>query len=116
MIAQDHEVTEGLREITEEMRKITAGLTKTHDSGNRIWETAFHLAKESPDLMWPMMLLWNALTSLFDELIHEEKAKREAAMVQAAHEWLTLDTDTLSRETYFNHWLYEELGYDKTSD
>lgn len=116
MTTQDHEVAEGLREITEEMRKIYTGVKEPYESGYRIWETAFRLAEKSPDILWPMMLLWNALTSLFGELKQEEKANREAAMVQAAHEWLNLDADTASRETYFNHWLYDELGYSKPSD
>jgi hypothetical protein len=115
MPTQDHDVAEGLREITEEMHKIVTMVINPHYCGYRIWETAFRLADNSPDLMWPMWLLWGALTDRSVGLNQEEKASAEATIVRAAHEWLALETDIPSRDAYFNHWLYEELGYDRPS-
>ncbi|MEA1976846.1 MAG: hypothetical protein U9N80_02990 [Chloroflexota bacterium] len=116
MHTEDHETAEDLREITEEMHKLVTGVKNPHDYGYRIWETAFRLADNSPDLMWPMMLLWGALTSLYNELKQDEKADRDAAMAQAANEWLALEDNNPSRETYFDHWLYGELGYQRSSE
>lgn len=116
MVDQDHEVLKGLREITEEMRNIVAGVENPYDFGYRIWETSFRLAENSRDLMWPMMLLWSALTDGMDEMKQEEKADAEAVMARAAHAWLTLETNMSSMEAYFNHWLYEEVGYARSSD
>jgi hypothetical protein len=115
MTAQDHEALKDLREITEETRKIAAGVENPYDFGCRIWEIAFRLAAKSHDLMWPMWLIWGALTDWSEDIKQEEKASAEAAIVRAAHEWIALETDIPSREAYFNHWLYEELGYDRPS-
>lgn len=58
-------------------------------------------------------LLWGALTDWVELRPHEE-ALAMRHMVTAAREWLQLDPhDGEAVRRYFQHWLYEVLGYDR---
>lgn len=58
-------------------------------------------------------LLWSALTDWVELRPHEE-ALAMRHMVTAAREWLQLDLhDGDAVRRYFQHWLYEVLGYDR---
>ncbi|MET8911012.1 hypothetical protein [Micromonospora sp. NPDC004551] len=46
------------------------------------------------------------------ELKPEEEQQASLEMVRAAQEWLALDlADDAALDRYFDHWLYEVLGY-----
>lgn len=58
-----------------------------------------------------MWLIWGALTDWL-EMLPEETAQAEDAMLRAASEWLAIEKqDASAREAYFNRWIYDELEY-----
>jgi hypothetical protein len=105
-------VSAALHRIETDMRAIVAGDGDPYEAGWRIWGEAFSLAPQSNDLMWPLWLLWGALTD-WVEVNPEETDKAHAAMRRAAREWLSLNDDESSRQKYFHRWLFDELGYEK---
>ena len=94
------------------MRLIISRNRPAYRSGRRIWSTAFRHAGGPDEVMWPMWLLWGALTD-WVEVRPAETAQAEAAMRRAAHEWLALPDDAGARRAYFDRWLYDELGYER---
>ena len=77
------------RRIETLMRRIAARRGPGYRAGWRIWGTAMHHAPQSTELMWPMWLLWGALTD-WVEVKPDETEQVESAMRRAAGEWLTL--------------------------
>lgn len=100
----------GLREIEEQLRMMIDASANTYSAGQRIWETAFPLAPESPDLMWPLWLIWGSLTDHWENRPNERHLAEEE-MLRAAREWLDLESDAAGRAAYLDRWVYEELGY-----
>ena len=90
------------------MRKIVDGEDSAFDSGWRIWGEAFNHVDKSPDILWPMWLLWGALTD-WVEVKPDEVDQANAAMRRAAREWLRLPRDSDSIRQFFDRWL-DELG------
>jgi hypothetical protein len=104
-------VSEGLDEINSRLRKMVAGEAEIYETGWNVWKKAFSLATKSEELMHPLWLIWGALTD-WHELRPEEKNKSEEAMLRAASEWLNIyNTSNQHRRDYFQHWIYDELGY-----
>ena len=94
------------------MRLIVSRDRPPYRAGWRIWGTAMAHASAAGEIMYPMWLLWGALTD-WVELKPAEMAKAEAAMRRAAQEWLTLPDDVEMQRAYFDRWLYEEVGYER---
>ncbi len=90
------------------MRKIVAGEGEPYDAGLRIWRDAFSHAAKFQDVVWPMWLLWGALTD-WVEVKADQKSLAEQAMRRASREWLDLARDPDSVKQYFERW-FEELG------
>lgn len=100
------------RRIETLMRLIVARRGPAYRAGWRIWGTAMKHAPQSTELMWPMWLLWGALTD-WVEVKPGETEQAESAMRRAAGEWLTLPDNVEAQRTYFHRWLYDEIGYER---
>lgn len=94
------------------MRVILSGEKPPYRAGRRIWATAMQHASSSDEIMWPLWLLWGALTD-WVEVKPDETEQAESAMRRAAQEWLSLPDNVEAQRTYFDRWLYEEMGYDR---
>lgn len=94
------------------MKRIVDGDGDPCEAAERIWSEAMGTAVQSHDIMWPLWLLWGALTDRVDENPDEASVAREA-MRRAAEEWLALPPESSARTAYFDRWLYEEMGYDR---
>ena len=73
-------VAAGLQEIDRELSQLVAGDAEPYSAGWSVWRTAFPLAPKSPDVMWPLWLMWGALTDLI-EVEPERTAEVEALML-----------------------------------
>lgn len=62
MSAQDDTVKEALLRINADLRDIAAGDGSAYDAGSRVWGEAFRNADKSLDILWPLWLMWGALT------------------------------------------------------
>src|SRR5262249_7298873 len=100
------------RQIESVMRLIVARRGSAYRAGWRIWKTAMQHAPESTEFMWPLWLLWGALTD-WAEAKPEEADSAESAMRRAAQEWLALPDNSEAQRAYFDRWLYEEMGYER---
>jgi hypothetical protein len=102
-----------LAEIEQHMKAMLIGSAETYDAGRKIWSSAFECAPRSPEVAWPLWLIWGALT----DLVEKQPARRletEAKMLQAAKEWLAVSNgDVASRTAYLDRWVYEEMGYER---
>jgi hypothetical protein len=97
------------------MSKMLQGQLEPYDWGSKIWSMAFGKASESPDTMWPLWLIWGALTD-WVELRPTEKSAAEQEMLRAAREWLALSQgDHAARDSYLDRWVYDEMGYERKS-
>lgn len=96
------------------MRLIVAQRGSAYRAGWRIWGTAMRHASVSDNIMWPLWLLWGALTD-WVEVKPEETDQAESAMRRAASEWLALPDNSEAQHTYFDKWLYDEMGYERPS-
>ena len=94
------------------MRLIVSRERPPYRAGSRIWSTAMRNADASHEVMWPMWLLWGALTDWI-EVKPEETAQAEAAMRRAAQEWLATPDEVEAQRAYFERWLYEEMGIER---
>jgi hypothetical protein len=107
------DISTALQTIEEEMRKMLSGEAEPYSCGWEIWGTAFKNADKSMEVMWPLWLIWGALTD-WAENGPQEKTKAEAEMLRAAREWLSLDrTDPAARKAYLDRWVYDEMGYER---
>jgi hypothetical protein len=105
-VSHDDAIDLALRGIDAQLRSIVAGEVDAYSAGWNVWKTAFALAPESPELMWPLWLIWGALTDLI-EVKPEEKTEAVIVMRRAASEWLALDGDPRSRIAYLDRWVLE---------
>ena len=62
--------------------------------------------------MWPLWLIWGALTDWVEQRPAETE-QAESAMARAAQEWLSLPENADGQRAYFDRWLYDELGYER---
>ncbi|SCE96420.1 hypothetical protein GA0070607_3745 [Micromonospora coriariae] len=82
-------------------------------AGLRLWEEAGR-AVEAGELAGNLCALWGALTD-WVELKPDEADQAEAAMRQAAQDWLGVDqADRCAVERYLDHWLHDICGYERT--
>jgi hypothetical protein len=105
-------LTVARRRIETVMRLIVARRGSGYRAGRRIWATAMRHAPESTEIMWPLWLLWGALTD-WVEAKPDEAIQAESAMRRAAQEWLVLPDNAEAQREYFDRWLYEEIGYER---
>jgi len=105
-------VEAALKEIEMNMKGIVSGQSDTYEAGLAIWGRAFSLAGDSKDLMWPMWLIWGALTDWVEVKPNEATTARES-MLRAAREWLSLEQSPSERKDYFDRWLFDELGHER---
>ena len=81
-------------------------------AGLRLWEESGR-AVEAGEIAGNLCALWGALTD-WVELKPDEADQAEAAMRQAAWEWLGLDqTDSRAVQGYLDHWLHDICGYER---
>ena len=70
---------------------------------------------EEASALWALWALWGGLTD-WVEVKPQETAEAENAMVEAAKQWLALSEDQAAREQYYEHWLYEVVGYERPTE
>jgi hypothetical protein len=105
--------SEGIDAIEREMNRMLESGSDSYASGRRIWEIAFTHAPDSPKVMWPLWLIWGALTDRV-EVKPQECAAAEQMMLRASREWLALDRrDEKARDAYLDRWVYDELGIER---
>lgn len=91
------------------------GQLQPYDGGWKIWGMAGKHAQESPDTLWPLWLIWGALTD-WVEVRPTEKTAAEQKMLMAAREWLALQQgDIAARDRYLDRWVHDEMGYERKS-
>ena len=111
-MANEAALTIARRDIEACMRLIVFRRGPAYRSAWRVWGTAMRHATDSTAIMWPLWLLWGALTDWVEQRPAEAE-QAEAAMARAAQEWLSLPEDTEAQRAYFDRWLYDELGYER---
>ena len=106
---------EAIAAIEAEMKRMLEGCAEPYSAGREIWEIAFAHASISPEVVWPLWLIWGALTD-WVEVKPEEEAKAKKEMLRASGEWLALNRhDADSRRAYLDRWVYDELGIERQS-
>lgn len=107
--------TTALALIERWMRKMLQGQLEPYDGAWKIWGMAFRKAEESPDTLWPLWLIWGALTDWI-ELKPAEREVAEKQVLRAASEWLALaQGDVAARNDYLDRWVHTEMGYKRKS-
>ena len=110
----DRAESDALKEIELQMHRMIDGECKPYDAAWDIWKKATSVVT-SPDLMHPLWLIWGALTDWVENR-PTETAQAESEMLRAAKEWLDLKSgDAISRKAYLDRWVFDEMGYDRTS-
>ncbi|MET7808489.1 hypothetical protein [Micromonospora chersina] len=98
------------------MHLLAAEVSEASDvyaAGLRLWKEAGR-AVEVGKLAGDLCALWGALTG-WAELKPDEADKAEAAMRQAAQDWLGLNqADRCAFEGYLDHWLHDICGYERS--
>jgi hypothetical protein len=111
--SESQAISDALAAIDAHMRSIVASDASAYEDARAIWSTALGNAAQSPDTMWPLWLIWGALTDVV-ETQPQRLSEAEATMRRAAREWLALPTgDVAAREQYLQRWVYAELGYER---
>ena len=82
-----------------------------YDVGRDIWSIAFTNADQA-DALWALWLQWGGLTD-WVERRPDERDEAERSMLEAAQAWLDVEHDDTRRIEYFDHWLYEVIGYER---
>ena len=94
------------------MRLIVSRRGSAYRAAWRIWGTAMVHATDSNTIMWPLWLIWGALTDWVEQKPAEAE-QAESSMIRAAQEWLSLPETDEAQRAYFDRWLYDELGYER---
>ena len=94
------------------MRLIVSRRGPPYRAAWRMWGTAMRHATDPETIMWPLWLIWGALTDWVEQKPAEAE-QAESAMIRAAQEWLSLPENAEAQRAYFDRWLYDELGYEK---
>lgn len=114
-MATTPEIRESLDAIEAEMRLLLAGSGTQCEHGYNIWKSAMNIAHHDPEIMWPMWLIWGALTDWIENRPEETKTAEEK-MSQAAREWIELNSESpQAMNAYFDRWVYDEMGYERDS-
>lgn len=100
------------RDIEACLRLIVSRRGPAYRAAWRVWGTAMRHATDAETIMWPLWLIWGALTDWVENKPAEAE-QAEAAMIRAAQEWLSLPEDSQAQRAYFDRWLYDELGYER---
>lgn len=100
------------RDIEACMRLIVSRRGSAYRAAWRVWGTAMRHAADSETIMWPMWLIWGALTDSVEQK-PAEGDQAESAMIRAAQEWLSLPESAEAQRAYFDRYLYDELGYER---
>ena len=100
------------RDIEACMRFIVSRRGSAYRAAWRVWGTAMRHATDSETIMWPLWLIWGALTDWVEQKPAEAE-QAESAMIRAAQEWLSLPENAEAQRAYFDRWLYDELGYER---
>ena len=111
-MADEEELAAAKRHIEACIRLIVSRRGSAYRAAWRIWGTAMRHATESNTIMWPLWLMWGALTDWVEQRPAEAE-QAESAMVRAAREWLVLPESGEAQRAYFDRWLYDELGYER---
>jgi len=105
-------LTVAKRDIEACMRLIVSRRGSAYRAASRVWGTAMRHATDSEPIMYPLWLLWGALTDWVEQRPAEAELA-ESAMIRAAQEWLLLPENAEAQGAYFDRWLYDELGYER---
>jgi hypothetical protein len=101
---------EALSVVEQKMHAMLSGEVAPYSAGRSIWEVAFTHAKDYPEPMWPLWLIWGALMD-WVEVKPQDKEQVEQEMLRASKEWLAIDrSDGDAREAYLRRWVHDELG------
>jgi hypothetical protein len=106
---------EAIAAIEYEMKRMLGGREEPYSAGRKIWEIAFTHASISPDVVWPLWLIWGALTD-WVEVGPEEEEKAKKEMLRASGEWLALNRlDANLRRAHLDRWVRDELSIERKS-
>jgi len=86
------------RDIEACMRLIVSRRGSAYRAAWRVWGTAMRHATDSETIMWPLWLIWGALTDWVEQKPAEAE-QAESAMIRAAQEWLSLPSVPMIGET-----------------
>ena len=111
-MAEDAAISVARRDIETCMRLIVSRRGSAYRAAWRIWGTAMVHATDSNTIMWPLWLIWGALTDWVEQKPAEAE-QAESSMIRAAQEWLSLPETDEAQRAYFDRWLYDELGYER---
>jgi hypothetical protein len=107
------ELADFLVEIEQHMKSMLIGSSEIYDAGRKIWSSSVEYAPRSPEVAWPLWLIWGALTDLV-ETQPARRSEAEGKMLQAAKEWLAVSNgDAVLRTAYLDRWVYEEMRYER---
>lgn len=106
-----NELGDFLAFIEAQMNHMLENVAETREAGEKIWEISLENASRSPDIAWPLWLIWGALT---DGAEWGNRPEAEATMRRAAKEWLILSRDNVElQKAYLDRWVYEETGHER---
>ena len=111
-VVEDAAISVARRDIEACMRLIVSRRGSAYRAAWRIWGTAMVHATDSNTIMWPLWLIWGALTDWVEQK-PAEADRAESAMIRAAQEWLSLPESAEAQRAYFDRYLYDELGYER---
>lgn len=111
-MAEDAAISVARRDIEACMRLIVSRRGSAYRAAWRIWGTAMVHATDSNTIMWPLWLIWGALTDWVEQKPAEAE-QAESSMIRAAQDWLSLPETDEAQRAYFDRWLYDELGYER---
>lgn len=114
VMADDTALDVAKRDIEACMRLIASRRGSAYRAAWRVWGTAMRHATDSDTIMWPLWLMWGALTDWVEQRPAETE-QAVSAMARAALEWLSLPENGEIQRAYFDRWLYDELGYERPS-
>ena len=87
------------RDIEACMRFIVSRRGSAYRAAWRVWGTAMRHATDSETIMWPLWLIWGALTDWVEQKPAEAE-QAESAMIRAAQEWLSLPENAEAQRAY----------------
>lgn len=97
------------------LRQIAARSGRPYDLAVQLWRLSMRRVDRDGDWIYhPLWLLWGALTD-WAENKPAEAAQAEDIVVAAAEAFLAIMGHEAAERTYFDHWLYERIGYERPS-
>ena len=94
------------------LRRLATAESPSYPLALELWKLSMKRVPEFADdwIYHPSWLLWGALTD-WVEVKPQERTEAEAAMVEAAKEFLAASGDPAAEQEYFDRWLYDRCGY-----